>query len=145
MTDEDPYERVVKSRPEERIRQVLGLHPGLSLPPINRAFLLKYYQYLLSRLCFPCEARYSDETEPNVYPVTMIGLVDPRTSPAGDLTGLGCVTHVKNKTAELPLLDIEVPEDCPNFAILEDYWYWLWNWRELHPDAAPRAGRRRSK
>ena len=145
MDDEDPYERVVRPRPEERIRLVLGLRPGLSLPPINPALLLKYYQYLLLRLCLPCEARYSAENEPNVYPVTVTGLVDPRESPGDILMGLGCVTHVKNKTAVLPLLDIEVPEDSPNFAILEDYWYWLWNWRELHPDAAPGAGQRRTK
>jgi hypothetical protein len=29
----------------------------------------------------------------------------------------------------LPLIELEVPDDSPNFQFIEDYWYWFWNWR----------------
>ena len=29
----------------------------------------------------------------------------------------------------LPLIELEVPDDSPNFQFVEDYWYWFWNWR----------------
>jgi hypothetical protein len=133
---EDPYEQLTKQGPEDRIRAVLGLQNGHALPHVNQSTLLRYYQYLSSRLTLPFEAQFSAETEPVVYPVTVIGLVDPRKSPNDPLVGVSCVAHVRNKASVLPLVDIEVAPDSPNFAALEDYWYWLWNWRELHADVA---------
>jgi hypothetical protein len=29
----------------------------------------------------------------------------------------------------LPLTELEIPDDSPNFQFIEDYWYWFWNWR----------------
>ena len=29
----------------------------------------------------------------------------------------------------LPLVELEVSEDSPNYQLIEDYWYWFWNWR----------------
>jgi hypothetical protein len=139
---EDPYERLAAQSPEERIGAVLGTGSHSSLPQVNQATLTKYARYLSSRLTFPFEARYSSETEPVVYPVTVTELVDAEKSAEDHFTGVLCTAHLKNKTATLPLVDIEVAEGSPNFQILEDYWYWLWNWRELRLKAArPRQPR----
>ncbi|MGA2033719.1 MAG: calcium-binding protein [Thermoguttaceae bacterium] len=131
---EDPYERQIR-HPEDRLRAILGLGRDDLLPEVNDETIRKYYQYLALRLTLPFEARYSAESEPVVYPVTVTGLVDPQSAPAG--SAVCCVTHVRNGVAVLPLVDIEVPEDSPNFRILEDYWYWVWNWRAARADFLP--------
>jgi len=29
----------------------------------------------------------------------------------------------------LPMFELEIPPNSRNFRLIEDYWYWLWNWR----------------
>jgi hypothetical protein len=29
----------------------------------------------------------------------------------------------------VPLIELEIPGDSPNFQLIEDYWHWFWNWR----------------
>jgi hypothetical protein len=128
---EDPYESLSARTPEDRIRAILGLRKGRALPDVNDATMLKYYQYLSSRLTFPFEAQYSSETEPVVYPTTVVGLADPRQLAADPFVGLCCIAQIKNKAAVLPLVDIEVAEDSPNFRFIEDFWFWIWNWRDV--------------
>jgi len=125
----DPYEQLPMPGPVDRIRAILELPRGASLPRVNAATMLTYYRYLSSRLALPCEARYSSD-DGTVYPVTVTGLVDPQTKPSDPWVGLCCMAYHRNKTEILPLVDIEVEHDSPNFQILEDYWFWLWNWRE---------------
>jgi hypothetical protein len=127
---QDPYEQLPMPAPEDRVRAILGLCRGASLPKINAATLFRYYRYLSSRLTLPCEARYSSDSDDTVYPVTVIRLVDPQTMRCDNRAGLSCIVYQRNKADALPLVDIEVGHDCPNFQILEDYWFWVWNWRE---------------
>jgi hypothetical protein len=116
---------------EDRIRAILGLQNWTSLPTVNAATMLNYYRYLSSRLTLPCEAQYSSD-DGMVYPVTVMGLVDPQMMPSDNQAGLCCMVYHRNKTDILPLVDIEVGHESSNFQILEDYWFWLWNWRESH-------------
>ena len=127
---QDPYEQLPMPAAEDRIRAILGLRKGASLPKVNAATMFKYYRYLSSRLTLPCEARYSSDVDDTVYPVTVIRLVDPQAVPSDHRAGLCCIAYHRNKTDSLPLVDIEVAYDSPNFQILEDYWFWLWNWRK---------------
>ncbi len=115
---------------EDRIRAILGLQNGASMPKVNAATLLRYYRYLSSRLTLPCEARYSSDADATIYPVTVTGLVDPETMPSDNRAELCCIAYHRNKAEILPLVDIEVGDDSLNFPILEDYWFWLWNLRE---------------
>ena len=50
--------------------------------------------------------------------------------PSDNSAGLCCMAYHRNKAEILPLADVEVGIDSPNFQFLEDYWFWLWNWRE---------------
>jgi hypothetical protein len=127
------YERLSASTTEDRIRVVLGVPSGMSLPKVNAVSMLTYYRYLSSRLILPSEARYSSDADGTISLVTINSLVDPRTMPSDNRAGLCCTAHHRNKAEILPLVDIEVEPDSPNFQILEDYWFWLWNWRENHP------------
>ena len=126
----DPYEQLPMLATEDRIRAILGLRREASLPKVNAATMLKYYRFLSSRLTLPCEARYSSDADDTVYPVTVVGLVDPQTIPSDNRAGLFCIAHHRNQVDSLPLVNIEVGYGCPNFPILEDYWFWFWNWRE---------------
>lgn len=131
MTDfQDLYERLTVSTTEDRIRAVLGVRNGTALPKVNAATMLTYYRYLASRLTLPCEARYSSDADGMIYPVTVTGLIDPQTMPPDNPVGLCCMVYHRNKAEVMPLVDIEVGYDSPNFQLLEDYWFWLWNWRE---------------
>ena len=113
----------------DRIRAILGVRQGASLPAIGAETLRKYYQFLLSQMTLPCEASYSPNTANTIYPVTVVGLIDPATAPPGDRDELYCSVYYRNELDVLPLVDIEVAEDSPNFRLLEDYWFWSWNWR----------------
>ena len=126
---QDPYEQL-PTPGTDRIRAILGLRKGASLPKVNAESMLRYYRYLISRMTLPCEACYSSDAEGTIYPVTVTGLVDPEAMPSDNRVGLCCIAYFKNKLDFLPLVDIEVDDDSPNFQLLEDYWFWLWNWRE---------------
>jgi hypothetical protein len=116
---------------EDAIRSIFGLRNGASLPKVNAATMQTYYRYLARHLTLPFEARYSSD-DGKVYPVTVTALVDPQAMPSDNWNGLRCVAHCRNNPGLLPLVDIELEHDNPNFQLLEDYWFWLWNWRESH-------------
>lgn len=127
---QDLYERLTVSTTEDRIRAILGVRNGSALPKVNAATMLTYYRYLLSRLILPCGARYSSDADGTISLVTVTGLVDPQMMPSDIRTGLCCMAQHRNQPEILPLVDVEVGHDCPNFQLLEDYWFWLWNWRD---------------
>ena len=128
---QDPFDQL-PTPGTDRIRAILGLRKGASLPKVNAERMLRYYRYLLPHLTLPCEARFSSDAAGVVYPVAVTGLVDPETTPSDKRTGLCCIVSYRNDVGFLPLVDIEVDADSPNFQLLEDYWFWLWNWRESH-------------
>jgi hypothetical protein len=127
---QDLYKRLTVSTTEDRIRAILGVRNGAALPQVNAATMLTYYRFLSSRLTLPCEARYSSDADGTVSLVTVSGLVDPQTMPSDHRAGLCCVAQHGNKAEILPLVDVEVEPDSPNFQFLEDYWFWLWNGRD---------------
>jgi hypothetical protein len=117
---------------EARIRSIFELSRG-PLPKINAEWLRKYHRHLSSKLIFPFCARYNEETAEHVEPVQhaveVFGLVDPNEVPNFEDTALLCRVIKGVREEEVPLVDLEVEENHPNFRLLEDYWYWIWNWR----------------
>jgi hypothetical protein len=114
---------------EDRIRAVFGLTSGRSLPHVKQATLLRYYEHLGSRLSIPFDAAYCAEDGRTVREVTVVGLFSPTAPKSDHARGLLCLARSPNRTAEVPLVDLELEEDHPNFQLLEDYWYWVWNLR----------------
>jgi hypothetical protein len=117
---------------ESRLRFIFELERG-PLPKINAQWLRKYHAHLSSKLLFPFHARYTEDSsgaaEPIVYPVEVFGLVSPEEIQDIEETGLLCRVLKDISEDEVPLVDLELAEDHPNFQLLEDYWYWIWNWR----------------
>jgi hypothetical protein len=116
---------------EARIRSALGLECG-PLPALGRVWLRKYYEYMASHLFLPFEARCAENTgsfrEPT-DPATVLDILDPLRHPSEDDAGLVCRVRRGPQEEHVPLVDLEVDEDHPNYQLLEDYWYWVWNWR----------------
>ncbi len=123
-------DRLAMPGTEDRIRAIFGLGRGGALPAVNSATMLTYYRHLLDCLALPCEAVYSSDTG-GIHPVTVTALVDPQATPS-DGAALCCIAVHSNKVESLPLVDIEVEPDNPNFQSFEDYWFWYWNLRESH-------------
>jgi hypothetical protein len=125
----DDFEFSAVRRREDQIRAVFGLLNDRGLPQVKQATLLRYYEHLRSRLSMPFNAEYCAENARTVREVTVVGLFSPTKPNHDHARGLLCLARSPNSTAELPLVDLEVEEDHPNFQLLEDYWYWVWNLR----------------
>jgi hypothetical protein len=135
-TSEKDFEVVCEQsqmQASDRIRAILGLRKGASLPNVNAESMLLYYRHLLDRMTFPCEATYSSDAAGTASPVIVTGLVDPETIPFDNRVGLCCTAYCEDEVDVVPLVDIEIGEGCSNFHLAEDYWFWVWNWREGHP------------
>jgi hypothetical protein len=122
----------VSNRQEARIRQVLGLTGGV-LPKADFEWLRKYYDYLAAKLCFPFDAQYVEENggcQVSVSSGTVVALIDPGSDPSIEQRGLVCSAWKgQQQVVDVPLVDVEVDEENPNYQLLEDYWFWFWNWR----------------
>ena len=116
---------------KDRIIEALGLL-GEHLPNVDQETLSRYYNYLSVRLSFPFSAHYPVPTtslEEVQYRCTVLELLNPTTDMWDDLDGIFCKTRKGKYEINLPLIELEIPQDSPNFQFIEDYWYWFWNWR----------------
>ena len=116
---------------ESRIRAALGLEHG-QLPKVESQWLHRYYEYLAVHLSFPFEAEYAEDISGYrqlVSTVTVISLLHPDEHAQHEEFGLICRARRGTQEIEVPLADVELKEDSPNYRLVEDYWYWFWNWR----------------
>ena len=60
---------------------------------------------------------------------TVVELLDPVNDICDEFDGIFCKTRKGKYEVNLPLTELEISEDSPNFQFIEDYWYWFWNWR----------------
>ena len=120
-----------ESSQKERILAALGLLDD-HLPSVDQETLLRYYKYLTARLSFPFTAYYPAPTtslEEVEYRCAVVELLDPATDICDEIDGIFCKTRKGKYEINLPLIELEVLDDSPNFQFIEDYWYWFWNWR----------------
>lgn len=119
-----------KLNQKERIIEALGAEH--EIPRVDDEPLSRYYQYLSERLCFPFFAHFPKPTtsqEDEEFRCTVLQLLDPTKHLGDGFDGVFCKTSKGKYEINLPLIDLEVPDDSPNFQFIEDYWYWFWNWR----------------
>jgi hypothetical protein len=116
---------------KRRILAAFGM-AGDSLPVVDDETLHKYYEYLSEGLSFPFAAYYPKPTTPLeevLHGCTVLGLLDPSKDIGDEVDGIFCKTRKGNFEVNLPLVELEVPQDSPGFQLIEDYWHWFWNWR----------------
>jgi hypothetical protein len=114
---------------QERIRAVFGLSPDAPLPQVNLLSLTHYRDYLSARLTFPFHALYAESTPPVRHLVRYVTLVGLRSEIGFVSGGLLCEVENVPHGKSLPLAEIGVREDNPNYQLLDDYAYWFYNWR----------------
>ena len=116
---------------KDRIVEALGLL-GEHLPSVDEETLSRYYTYLTARLSFPFIAYYPEPTttlEEVRYRCTVVKLMSPANGICDEVGGIFCKTRKELFEIDLPLIELEIPQDSPNFQFIEDYWYWFWNGR----------------
>jgi hypothetical protein len=114
-----------------RIIAVFGLTND-GPPRVSEETLCRYYKYLTVRLSFPFAAYYPQPTtslEEVQHRCTVLELLDPATEIYDEFDGIFCKTRKGKYSINLPLIELQVPENSCNFQLIEDYWYWFWNWR----------------
>ena len=133
--DWNGLEVVAESPPEhcqrDRIIEALGPLDG-HLPSVGEETLSRYYKYLTARLSFPFAAHYPEprsSLEEVEHRCTVLELLDPSKYICDEFDGIFCKTRKGKYEINLPLIELEIPQDSPNFQFIEDYWYWFWNWR----------------
>ena len=120
-------------KPDQRDRILAALRPlGDHLPSVDEETLARYYTYLTARLSFPFTAYYPEpktSLEEVQHRCNVLELLDPANDICGEFDGIFCKIRKGKYEIDLPLIELEVPDDSPNFQFIEDYWYWFWNWR----------------
>ena len=118
---------------ERRIGAVLGSGLRERLPRVCPENLRRYRAFLARELAFPFFAYYREDSgdlRGAVRWVCVTGLLDPELGgPAFDAQGLLCVGWLRQDEVVLPLAELAVDESKPNGRLIEDYWYWVWNYR----------------
>ena len=111
----------------ERIAAVFGLSPR-RVPRVNACTLARYYRYLSANLSWPLTAHYPPPATPEEqveFRCAAVELLDPAKDIYDDFDGIFCKTRKGRYEINLPLGELVVPEDSPNFQLIEDYWYWF--------------------
>ena len=115
----------------ERIMAALGPMAD-GVPKVDERTLARYYRYLTARLSFPFTAHYPEprsSLEEAEHRCTVVELIDPVKYICDEFDGIFCKTRKGKYEINLPLTELRVSENSPNFQLIEDYWYWFWNWR----------------
>ena len=133
--DWNGLEVVTKSyrKPNQRDRIIQALGPvRQQLPTVDEETLSRYFRYLTARLSFPFTAHYpppKNSLEERQHRCTVLELLDPINDICDEFDGIFCKTRKGKVEVNVPLIDLEVPQDSPNSLLIEDYWFWFWNWR----------------
>ena len=118
-------------RQRRRILAAIG-GDGAQLPLVDEETMFRYFEYLSKNLSLPFTAHYPEPKNPleqDQFECTALELLDPSQFVGDPFDGIFCKTQKAGFEVNLPLIDLEVSEDSPEFQMIEDYWYWFWNWR----------------
>jgi hypothetical protein len=99
---------------------------------VDEELLSRYYEYLAEHLCLPFVAHFPKPTnleEEDEFRCTVLELLDPAKHMGDGFDGIFSKTSKGKYEINLPLIELEVPDDSPNFQFIEDYWFWFWNWQ----------------
>lgn len=100
------------------------------LPRVCDSTLARYHRYLSKQLSFPFNVWYPEPTAPeemNAYPCTVVGLIDPKSGVGDEIDGIYCTIRKGEYERDLPLIELELSPDDPNFEVVEQYWDWFWH------------------
>jgi hypothetical protein len=104
-----------------RIREALGL--GNPIPRVDEETLKRYYEHLSANLLFPFAAYYPEPIKPQEeeeFRCTVLELLDPTKHLGDGFDGIFSKTNKGKYEINLPLIELEVPDDSPNSQFIKD-------------------------
>jgi hypothetical protein len=114
---------------ESRIRAVFGISDNTPIPQVSQESLLVYRKHLLDSLRFPFEALHAETAPPVRRLFRCVAVLGFSETFSHRLQTLLCRVCNDGKEIELPLAELGVREDNPNYQLVEDFTRWYWNWR----------------
>ncbi len=112
---------------DDRIRMVFGLTSNDPLPDVYDDTPATFHEYLSKNLVFPFTAELGAEYG-HPERVKVIGLGDPDEEPMIDERyGILCEARLEGQIVSVPLGELD--DAKPNRKLIDDYCYWLHNWR----------------
>jgi hypothetical protein len=115
----------------QRIMLALGVTHG-GVPRVGEETLASYHKYLAANLVMPFVAFYpqpKNSRESAEFRRVVVELLDPSRYACDEIDGIFCKTCQADFEVNLPLIELHLPANSPNSQLIEDYWYWMWNWR----------------
>jgi hypothetical protein len=91
------------------------------------ASLAKYHAHLREHLHFPFQAIYAETTFPVRHLVRYVSVLGLLPVVGSASRGIHCRVEGLPHARSLPLVDIGMPDEHPNYQILDDYAYWFLN------------------
>ena len=102
------------------------------IPRVGEESVSRYYKYLTEHLRFPFIAHFPkpmNSEEENEFRCTVLALLDPAKHLGDGFDGIFCNIRKGIYEITLPLIELCLPEDSFSLQLIDDYWYWLCNWR----------------
>jgi hypothetical protein len=110
---------------DDRIRSVFGLTSDDPLPEESDESELTYFNYLKANLAFPFAAQFHDPVKDRRREVTVVGMCDSFSVDEG--FGVMCEVLDGGEKTEMPVSELEVQQDNPNYQMVDDYITWFVN------------------
>ena len=114
----------------DQIRAALGIR--WRLPKVDEVTLATYSRYLSEELSFPFTAWYfqsANSRDESEHRCTVMELIDPASGVGDAFDGIFCKVLKGNHEMILPLIELELSPESPNYHLVESYWDWFWHWR----------------
>jgi hypothetical protein len=123
------YDReIIEAR--ERMAPIFGITTDDNWPDINHQSMEILYDHLISNVSFPFKAEFSmPDPEKGGEAITDIyvdNIVDPDLIDETEAYGLICEAREEKGGFKVPLSEIVIKQDDPNFNLIEDYCIWYW-------------------
>jgi len=130
---EDPglhfYDREIREA-RERMNPIFGLTAEDEWPDITGQALEIIFDHLISTVSFPFKAEFAmPDREKGGEEITLIevhNIIDPDTTDDLQVYGLVCEASDERGHFKVPLSEIVIKQDDPNYHLIEDYCIWYW-------------------
>ena len=130
---EDPglhfYDREIRDA-KERMNPIFGLTSEEEWPDINGQNLEIIFDHLISTVSFPFKAEFAmpdpDKGGESITIIEVYNIIDPDTTDDLDAYGLVCEASDERGHFKVPLSEIVIHQDDPNYHLVEDYCIWYW-------------------
>ena len=129
MNMEQPTEIITRplsmNDQDDRICMVFGLTSDDPLPYDSKATELTYFNYLKAHLTFPFSATFTDPVKNRKLDMTVTGMCNDL--PLDEGFGVVCEVLDGGEKQQMPLSELKLEPNNPNYQMVDDYTTWFVN------------------